>query len=128
MKFLQHELAYRLATQRHLSRREALSKLGAGIGTLGLASMFGSNAIAAQQVSPLAPKLLAVALDDERALAGELATSRAAVDRLQDDLAICVEKRVPIIITSLGAVKEVVDAVHKAGFYAVNIEDFCAIF
>lgn len=57
MKFLQHELAYRLATQRHLSRREALSKMGAGIGTIGLASMFGSNAIAAQQVSPLAPKL-----------------------------------------------------------------------
>ena len=57
MKFLQHELAYRLATQRHLSRREALSKMGAGIGTIGLASMFGSNAIASQQVSPLAPKL-----------------------------------------------------------------------
>lgn len=35
--------------------------------------------------------------------------------RLQDDLAICVEKRVPIIITSLGAVKEVVDAVHSYG-------------
>jgi len=32
-------------------------------------------------------KLLAVALDDERALAGELAASRAAIDRLQDDLA-----------------------------------------
>ena len=35
--------------------------------------------------------------------------------RLQHDLAICVEKRVPIIITSLGAVKEVVDAVHSYG-------------
>lgn len=35
--------------------------------------------------------------------------------RLQADLAICVEKRVPIIITSLGAVKEVVDAVHSYG-------------
>ena len=35
--------------------------------------------------------------------------------RLQDDLAICVEKRVPIIITSLGAVKELVDAVHGYG-------------
>ena len=34
---------------------------------------------------------------------------------MQDDLAICVEKRVPIIITSLGAVKEVVDAVHSYG-------------
>ncbi|MDA0814230.1 MAG: DUF1501 domain-containing protein, partial [Verrucomicrobia bacterium] len=57
MKFLQHELAYRLATQRPLSRREALFKMGAGIGTIGLASMFGSNALAAEQVSPLAPKL-----------------------------------------------------------------------
>ncbi|MCQ2031530.1 NAD(P)H-dependent flavin oxidoreductase [Stutzerimonas zhaodongensis] len=35
--------------------------------------------------------------------------------RLQADLAICVEQRVPIIITSLGAVKEVVDAVHSYG-------------
>lgn len=35
--------------------------------------------------------------------------------RLQADLAICVEQRVPIVITSLGAVKEVVDAVHRYG-------------
>lgn len=35
--------------------------------------------------------------------------------RLQADLAICVAKRVPIVITSLGAVKEVVDAVHSYG-------------
>ncbi|MBS7664188.1 nitronate monooxygenase [Pseudomonas lalucatii] len=35
--------------------------------------------------------------------------------RLQADLAICVEQRVPIVITSLGAVKEVVDAVHGYG-------------
>ncbi|MBT8769120.1 NAD(P)H-dependent flavin oxidoreductase [Metapseudomonas boanensis] len=35
--------------------------------------------------------------------------------RLQADLAVCVEKRVPIVITSLGAVKEVVDAVHGYG-------------
>ncbi|MFZ6048309.1 NAD(P)H-dependent flavin oxidoreductase [Pseudomonas sp. CR3202] len=35
--------------------------------------------------------------------------------RLQADVAICVEKRVPIVITSLGAVKEVVDAVHSYG-------------
>ncbi|WCD81065.1 NAD(P)H-dependent flavin oxidoreductase [Pseudomonas sp. TUM22785] len=35
--------------------------------------------------------------------------------RLQADLAICVEKQVPIVITSLGAVKEVVDAVHSYG-------------
>lgn len=35
--------------------------------------------------------------------------------RLQADLAICVEQRVPIVITSLGAVKELVDAVHGYG-------------
>lgn len=35
--------------------------------------------------------------------------------RLQADLAICVEKQVPIVITSLGTVKEVVDAVHSYG-------------
>lgn len=35
--------------------------------------------------------------------------------RLQADLAICVERQVPIVITSLGAVKEVVDAVHGYG-------------
>ncbi len=56
MKFLHHELAYRLATQRGLSRREALFKMGAGVGAIGLASMCGSNATAADQVSPLAPK------------------------------------------------------------------------
>jgi nitronate monooxygenase len=35
--------------------------------------------------------------------------------RLQADLKICVEQRVPIVITSLGAVKDVVDAVHSYG-------------
>lgn len=35
--------------------------------------------------------------------------------RLQADLALCVEHRVPIVITSLGAVKELVDAVHGYG-------------
>lgn len=35
--------------------------------------------------------------------------------RLQADLAICVEQKVPIVITSLGAVKEIVDAVHGYG-------------
>ncbi|MFJ9990504.1 NAD(P)H-dependent flavin oxidoreductase [Pseudomonas putida] len=35
--------------------------------------------------------------------------------RLQADLALCVEHQVPIVITSLGAVKEVVDAVHSYG-------------
>ena len=35
--------------------------------------------------------------------------------RLEADLAICIEHKVPIVITSLGAVKEVVDAVHSYG-------------
>ena len=35
--------------------------------------------------------------------------------RLQADLRICVEHRVPIVITSLGAVREVVDAAHSYG-------------
>ncbi len=39
----------------------------------------------------------------------------ASNPRLQADLAICVEHKVPVVITSLGAVKEVVDAVHSYG-------------
>ncbi|WP_071873391.1 NAD(P)H-dependent flavin oxidoreductase [Atopomonas hussainii] len=35
--------------------------------------------------------------------------------RLQADLELCVKHKVPLIITSLGAVKEVVDAVHSYG-------------
>jgi nitronate monooxygenase len=35
--------------------------------------------------------------------------------RVEADLAVCVEKKVPLIITSLGAVSEVVDAVHSYG-------------
>lgn len=35
--------------------------------------------------------------------------------RLQADLAVTVERKVPLIITSLGAVREVVDAVHSYG-------------
>lgn len=35
--------------------------------------------------------------------------------RVEADLRICVEQQVPIIITSLGAVKEVVDAAHSYG-------------
>lgn len=35
--------------------------------------------------------------------------------RLQPDLKVCVEEKVPVVITSLGAVKEVVDAVHSYG-------------
>lgn len=35
--------------------------------------------------------------------------------RLRDDLEVVVERRVPVVITSLGAVSEVVDAVHSYG-------------
>ncbi len=35
--------------------------------------------------------------------------------RLQADLALCVKHQVPIVITSLGAVKEVIDAIHSYG-------------
>lgn len=35
--------------------------------------------------------------------------------RVQADLEVCVRQKVPLIITSLGAVKEVVDAVHSYG-------------
>lgn len=35
--------------------------------------------------------------------------------RLEEDLKICVKHKVPIVITSLGAVSEVVDAVHSYG-------------
>ena len=35
--------------------------------------------------------------------------------RLETDLALCIKYKVPVIITSLGAVKELVDAVHSYG-------------
>lgn len=35
--------------------------------------------------------------------------------RLAEDLALCVKHKVPVVITSLGAAKEVVDAVHSYG-------------
>ena len=35
--------------------------------------------------------------------------------RVQPDLELCVKHKVPLVITSLGAVKEVVDAVHSYG-------------
>jgi hypothetical protein len=57
MKFLEHELAYRRAMQSQITRREALAKMGAGIGSIGLASMFGNNAFGAESsANPLAPK------------------------------------------------------------------------
>ena len=56
MKFLEHELAYRRATQNSLSRRDALMKMGGGFGSLGLASLIGSANGSTNNSSPLAPK------------------------------------------------------------------------
>jgi hypothetical protein len=56
MKFFEHELAYRRATQNSLSRRDALMKMGGGFGSLGLASLIGSADGETDESSPLAPK------------------------------------------------------------------------
>ncbi|MDE0570562.1 MAG: DUF1501 domain-containing protein [Verrucomicrobiales bacterium] len=56
MKFFEHELAYRRATQNSLSRRDALMKMGGGFGSLGLASLIGSAAGSTDESSPLSPK------------------------------------------------------------------------
>ena len=56
MKFLEHELAYRRATQNSLSRRDALMKMGGGFGSLGLASLIDSANGSTNDSSPLAPK------------------------------------------------------------------------
>ncbi|MGY8656723.1 MAG: DUF1501 domain-containing protein [Verrucomicrobiia bacterium] len=56
MKFEAHEAAFRRALSQPATRREALGKLGAGFGTLGLAGMLG-NVGAATSADPLAPKL-----------------------------------------------------------------------
>jgi len=56
MKFLEHELAYRRATQNCLSRRDALMKMGGGFGSLGLASLIGTATGSSDEASPLAPK------------------------------------------------------------------------
>ena len=54
-------------------------------------------------------------LDDSAAPYAVNLIVHASNPRLQADLAICVERQVPIVITSLGAVKEVVEAVHSYG-------------
>lgn len=70
MKFLEHEAAFRRAAAAlqngSLSRREALRKMGAGFGALGLASVLPKTGLAgaaqaagvgAPEANPLAPKL-----------------------------------------------------------------------
>jgi nitronate monooxygenase len=58
---------------------------------------------------------IAAGLDDAAAPYAVNLIVHGSNPRLQADLAICVEQRVPIVITSLGAVKDVVDAVHSYG-------------
>ena len=57
MKFQQHQREYREALLSQQTRREALRKMGAGIGSIGLASMLGNQSSAASAAAgPLAPK------------------------------------------------------------------------
>lgn len=58
---------------------------------------------------------IAAGLDDQCAPYAVNLIVHGSNPRLQADLALCVEHRVPLVITSLGAVKEVVDAVHSYG-------------
>lgn len=44
-----------------------------------------------------------------------LIANRASNSRLEHDLAICVQRRVPIVITSMGAPAEIAEAVHSYG-------------
>ncbi|WP_116089884.1 NAD(P)H-dependent flavin oxidoreductase [Sphingomonas crusticola] len=54
-------------------------------------------------------------LDDDSAPYGVNLIVHPTNKRLQDDLAVIVARKVPLVITSLGAVKDVVDAVHSYG-------------
>ncbi|MDE0822246.1 MAG: DUF1501 domain-containing protein, partial [Opitutales bacterium] len=58
MKYLQHQREYREAMLRHVSRRDALRQMGAGMGAIGLAGMLGQGSLAAagSPVNPLAPR------------------------------------------------------------------------
>ncbi len=60
MKYEQHLREYRQAMLNPVTRREALRKMGAGMGSIGLASMMGqgslSAAVGVNAANPLAPK------------------------------------------------------------------------
>ena len=59
MKYQQHLREYRAAISRQMTRRDALGKIGAGMGTIGLAGMMGQGSLSAATGSspnPLAPK------------------------------------------------------------------------
>jgi hypothetical protein len=59
MKYLQHLREYRAAISQQMTRRDALAKIGAGMGTIGLAGMMGQGTLSGATGSspnPLAPK------------------------------------------------------------------------
>ncbi|MFN7889383.1 MAG: DUF1501 domain-containing protein [Pirellula sp.] len=56
MKYEQHQREFRQALLSQQTRREALRKMGAGMGSIGLASLLGQQAAYADATSPLAPK------------------------------------------------------------------------
>jgi hypothetical protein len=56
MKFDQHQREFREALLKPQSRREALRNMGAGMGSIGLASLLGQHGLSAAPTSPLAPK------------------------------------------------------------------------
>ena len=59
MKYRQHLREYRAAISQQITRRDALSKIGAGMGSIGLAGMMGQGSLSGATGSspnPLAPK------------------------------------------------------------------------
>ncbi|MDA1048435.1 MAG: DUF1501 domain-containing protein [Verrucomicrobia bacterium] len=59
MKYRQHLREYRAAISQQMTRRDALSKIGAGMGSIGLAGMMGQGSLSGATGSspnPLAPK------------------------------------------------------------------------
>jgi hypothetical protein len=56
MKFEQHQREFRRALLSQQTRREALRKMGAGMGSIGLASLLGQQSALAASTNPLAPK------------------------------------------------------------------------
>ncbi len=56
MKFQQHQREFRKSLLEQQTRREALRKMGAGMGSIGLASLLGQQGTIAAPPNPMAPK------------------------------------------------------------------------
>ncbi|MDC0292122.1 DUF1501 domain-containing protein [Verrucomicrobiales bacterium] len=56
MKFQQHQREFRKSLLEQQTRREALRKMGAGMGSIGLASLLGQHGASAAPPNPMAPK------------------------------------------------------------------------